>query len=245
MRAGVRRLRAVLRAGRPLFEPGPTEALREELAWLNSGLGARRDLDVLRDYLTTELATLGSSERRGGQRLLRRLDEEREREGQTLLAVLDSPRYFTLLDRIEELIVHPPLTGAEVSLRDLAADEFRKLRKAVKALPAMPNDPDLHAVRIKAKRARHAAELAAPVEGRPAERFLVKAKKLQDILGEHQDAVVAEARLRELFAGARGLRAGFVAGRLVERQRARRQAAREAFQALWPKVESRGRKAWT
>jgi hypothetical protein len=35
-----------------------------------------------------------------------------------------------------------------------------------------------------------------------------------------------------------------VAGRLVERQRARRQAAREAFQTFWPKVESRGRRAW-
>ncbi|MGH7331819.1 MAG: CHAD domain-containing protein [Candidatus Rokuibacteriota bacterium] len=244
MRAGVRRLRAILRAARSLLEAGGSEALREELAWLNTALGGRRDLDVLRDYLTTELATLDPPERRGGQRLVRRLDEERERAGQTLLTVLDTPRYFTLLDRIEELLAHPPLTGTEMSLRDLAAEEFRKLRKAVKALPEVPSDEDLHAVRIKAKRARHAAELAVPVEGRPAERFVSKAKRLQDILGEHQDAVVAASRLHELFAGARGRRAGFVAGRLVERQRTRRQAARQAFQAFWPKVEGRGRKAW-
>jgi len=245
LRAGVRRLRAILRASRPLLEPGGSEALREELAWLNTALGGRRDLDVLREYLTKELATLDPPERRGGQRLLRWLDHERERAGQTLLTVLDSPRYFALLDQVAALIASPPSTVTDVSLRELAASEFRKLRKAVKALPEAPSDTDLHAIRIKAKRARHAAELAVPVEGRPAERFVGKAKKLQDILGEHQDAAVAEARLRELFAGARGRRVGFVAGRLVERQRARREAARAAFQAFWPQVENRGRKAWT
>ncbi len=244
MRAGVRRLRAILRAARPLFEPGAGEVLREELAWLNTALGSRRDLDVLRDYLMTELAGLDPPERRGGQRLLRRLDEARARASQTLLTVLDSPRYFTVLEAVQNLIAHPPPTGSEVSLKDLAGEEFRKLRKAVKALPEAPSDADLHAVRIKTKRARHAAELAVPVEGRRAERFVSKAKKLQDILGEHQDAVVAEARLRGFMGGVRGSRAGFVAGRLVERQEARRQAAREAFQTLWPKVESRGRSAW-
>ena len=244
MRAAVRRLRAILRASRALFEPGAVEALRKELAWLNTELGGRRDLDVLRDYLASELASLDRPERRGGQRLLRQLDEERERAGQTLLTVLESQRYYAVLDRLEELIANPPLTGAEVLLKDLATAEFRKLRKAVKALPEAPGDADLHAVRIKSKRARHAAELAVPTQGRQAERFASKAKQLQDILGEHQDAVVAEARLRELFAGVRGRRASFVAGRLVERQRARRQAAREAFQNFWPKVESRGRRVW-
>jgi hypothetical protein len=42
----------------------------------------------------------------------------------------------------------------------------------------------------------------------------------------------------------RGRRAGFVAGRLVERQRARRLAARADFAGIWPKVARRGRKAW-
>jgi len=42
----------------------------------------------------------------------------------------------------------------------------------------------------------------------------------------------------------RGRRAGFVAGRLVERQRARRLAARADFTSFWPKVERRGRKVW-
>jgi CHAD domain-containing protein len=108
----------------------------------------------------------------------------------------------------------------------------------------MPTDAGLHVVRIKAKRARYAAELAASVADRLAERFIDRVKNLQDILGEHQDAVVAEARLRELFDRAPGRRAGFVAGLLVERQRGRRLAARAAFEKWWPKVQRRGRKAW-
>ena len=136
------------------------------------------------------------------------------------------------------------MANAEISLRDVAALEFRKLRKAVDALPETPTDGDLHHVRIRAKRARYAAELAAPVVGRPAERFVEKTKRLQDILGEHQDAVVAEGRLRELFDSVPGRRAGFVAGRLVERQRARRLAARADFASVWPKVARRGRKTW-
>jgi CHAD domain-containing protein len=244
MRVAVRRLRAILRAARPMFEPEPIEALRGELAWLGDALGVQRDLDVMRDYLREELSTLDPVERRGGQRLLRHLEEAREASRLELMKALDDDRYLELLDRLGETIERPPVADPDVSLRDVAAREFKKLRKAVEALPGEPSDADLHQARIRAKRARYAAELAAPVVGASAERFVEKAKLLQDALGEHQDAVVAEGRLRELFDGVRGRRAGFVAGRLVERQRARRLAARADFAGIWPKVARRGRKAW-
>lgn len=244
MRVATRRLRAVLRVARPMFMPEPVEALREELAWLGATLAGRRDLDVMRDHLRGELATLGPADRGAGLGLLRRLERERARARDGLLAGLDSPRYLALLDRIEETIAHPPVVDTDVSLPDVAAGAFKKLRKAIKALPEVPADADLHAVRIRTKRARYAAELAVPVTGRPAERFIDRLKKLQDVLGEHQDAVVAEARLRELADQAPGRRTGFVAGLLAERQRARRLAARTAFGGCWPKVQKWGRKAW-
>jgi CHAD domain-containing protein len=81
--------------------------------------------------------------------------------------------------------------------------------------------------------------------GRRAERFAKKAKKVQDILGEHQDAVVAEERLSALLRnGGRQPRQAAVAPWLAERQRARRQTARAAFTEQWPKLKRRGRKAW-
>jgi CHAD domain-containing protein len=69
-------------------------------------------------------------------------------------------------------------------------------------------------------------------------------KNLQDVLGEHQDAAVAEGRLRAFAGEPPSPRAGFVAGLLVERQHARRQGARAAFAECWPEVLRGGRKAW-
>ena len=244
MRVAVRRLRAILQVARPMLGGASVHAPREELAWLGGVLGGRRDVDVLHEHLRSELAALAPSDRRVGLRLLRRLERARTRSRAELLAALDSPRYLRLLDRLDEMIASPPDVETEVSLRDLGARAFRSLRRAVDALPDAPSDEDLHAVRIKAKRARYATELATSEVGRPAERLGGRLKKLQEILGAHQDAVVAEVRLRELAGEASEPRTGLVAGLLVERQRARRLAARAAFEERWPKVERRGRKTW-
>jgi CHAD domain-containing protein len=244
MRVAVRRLRAVLRAARPMFETNPIAALRAELKWLGTALGDRRDLDVMRDYLRGEIAALDVADRSVGRALLRRLERAREQSRADVLTALDSPRYLALLDHIEDTIAHPPVVDGSVSLPDLATREWRKLRKRVRALPETPTDEELHTVRVKAKRARYAAELVVGEIGHAAERFVDRLKKLQDILGEHQDAVVAEARFRTLARETTGRRTGFVAGLLVERQHVRRQAARGAFAEIWPEVVRRGRKAW-
>ena len=244
MRVSVRRLRAILRTARSMFAPKPLKALRDELKWLGSMLGEPRDLDVLSAHLREELRQLEPQDRNAGRSLVRRLDKAGAKPRQELQAALDSPRYFALLDSVEDTISNPPAVDADVSLTDVAAGEWKKLRKTVKALPSEPADAELHAVRIKAKHARYAGELAAPEHGHAVERFVDRVKKLQDILGEHQDAAVAETRLRELARDAPAPRSGFVAGLLVERQHARRQTAREAFEEVWPEVERRGRKAW-
>ena len=96
-------------------------------------------------------------------------------------------------------------------------------------MPDEPADEELHKVRKVGKRARYAAELA----GR--KNFVKRAKKLQDVLGEHQDAVVAAGRLRELAAEA-GPGQALAAGRLVEREEERRADARAAWPKAWKKL---------
>jgi CHAD domain-containing protein len=244
MRVASRRLRAVLRAARAMFSPTSLQKLRVELKWLGTTLGTRRDLDVLRDYLRREVAALDPPDRAAGRRLVRGLERAGANARKDLLIGLESPRYFALIDLIDETIAHPPVVEPDVSLADVASREWQKLRKTVKSLPAVPSDAELHRVRIKAKRARYSAELAAPDGGHAVERFVDRVKKLQDILGEHQDAVVAEERLRGLAEEGRGSRSGFVAGLLVERQHVRRQTARAAFEEMWPDIARRGRKTW-
>jgi CHAD domain-containing protein len=137
------------------------------------------------------------------------------------------------------------VVSREVSLDDLAAKEFRKLRRATRKLPENPSNEELHRVRIKGKRARYAAELAEGAVGKPATKFVDRAKDFQDAIGEHQDAVVAERRLRDLRRSARGAATAFVLGQLVERQRGRRERARRDWPVAWKKLRRSGQKAWS
>jgi len=243
MRAAVRRLRAILGAVRDMFDPKWVAALRSELDWLGTVLGDRRDLDVLREYLRTELASLKPAARVAAD-LLDLVDAQRARASSAILAVLDGGRYEKLLSRLELAVQRPKVVAVDLSLSAVAAEQFKKLRKAVKALPGEPSDSDLHAVRIRLKRARYAAELAQPIVGRRAERFVARTKKLLDILGEYQDAVVVEERLRSLVDGdhQRGVR--LLANRFMGRQRGRREAAQMDFFERWPKLKRRGHKTW-
>lgn len=244
MRAAVRRLRAILGAVRGMFDLDWLESLRGELDWLGTVLGGLRDLDVLREYLRKELAFLKPAAQVVGDDLFDLVDAQRARAQHKIVAALDGERYTKLLARLERAVQRPKVVSTDLSLPAVAASQFKKLRKAVKALPKKPNDDDLHAVRIRVKRARYAAELAQPIVGEPAERFVARTKKLQDILGEYQDAVVAEKRLRTLVAEDRRSPVALLANELVKRQRVRRQAAQLDFFEQWPKLERRGRKAW-
>jgi CHAD domain-containing protein len=243
MRVAVRRSRSILRASRPLFDPGWVDRLRRELKWLGTGLGRVRDLDVLHAHLRSQVEAFPIRERKAGrQYLLRALEADRVRARATLRVALTGPRYARLLSRLETALVHPAARPSAVPLSDIATSEFKKLRKAVKKLPGQPSAEELHAVRIKVKHARYAAELAQPIIGRRAERFIAKAKKLQDILGEHQDAVVAEEYLRKVIARTPAAQA--LAQPLFEQQRKRRETALAAFGNKWPRLKRRGRKAY-
>jgi CHAD domain-containing protein len=94
-------------------------------------------------------------------------------------------------------------------------------------VPAEPTDDELHALRIAAKRARYAAELASLGGRKRATRTVKALKKLQDVTGEHQDAVVAEERLRRVARPETSI----AAGRLIERERGRKEEMRERYRA--------------
>jgi CHAD domain-containing protein len=244
LRVATRRLRAYLRAAEPFLDVAWAEALRAELGWLGGALGPVRDLDVLLERLRGDAETLEPAERRAFARLLARLEQERESDRGALLEALRSERYLALLDRLDSAAADPRLTTEQGSVADLAAAEFRRLRKAARGLPPDPPDDLLHALRIKGKRARYAAELAEPATGKRASAFIAASKVFQDVLGEHQDAVVAEERVRAALRRLGGRGVAFAAGRIVERERSRRAAARAAFPDAWSRLERAGEQAW-
>ena len=244
MRVATRRLRAILRSAGPLLAPTWAEPLRQDLAWLGGLLGSVRDLDVQISSFRREARRLDPYDRRPLIQFMKTLTADRQKRHGDLLAGLRSEQYLGFLERLMKVADAPSVIESHLTLKDIARQEFKKLRKAVHRLHAVPTDAELHRVRIKAKRARYAAELAESVVGTSATKFIRSAKALQDVLGKHQDAVVAEQRIRALFAQAKGQRAAFTAGRVVERQRQRRDQARAVFWSLWKKVNKRGRRAW-
>ena len=244
MRVACRRLRTLLREAGSMLDPEWVEPLREEIGWLGDELGAVRDLDVLRQHLSDEIAALDPADARGGALLIRALEAERGGRREELVAALRSERYFKLLGALEDAARKPQIADPDVSLESVARDAFKRLRKAVRRLGDEPSDEALHEVRIKAKRARYAAELVAPGGDKLVERFIERAKEFQDVLGEYQDAVVARERIRGLAARRRGAASAFVAGRLLERQVARRAEILRRFPKRWRRLEKRGLKAW-
>jgi CHAD domain-containing protein len=233
-RVSTRKLRSHLRTFGPLLDPEWTEPLRSELGWLAMGLGAVRDREVLLERLRQRAKSLPAADLRSAGSLLHILEVEIDTLRRKLLAELGSMRYVDLLERLVAA-AHSPATLPEADqpasavLPPLAAGPWRRLRSAVRQLPDPPTDPELHRIRILAKRARYAAEAVAPVAGSAAAAFARAAAKLQTVLGEHQDSVTAQAWLRS--ARISGRRA-FVAGELI----AMEHIAAEEARAKWPKV---------
>jgi CHAD domain-containing protein len=244
LRVAVRRLRAFLRVARPILDREWTDELRAELQWLGRSLGGVRDHDVLLIHIRAQVDTLPPGDRAVLGLVVAGVEREHEAARAEMLEALSSPRYLELLGRIELAGEAPHWNGARRSVRKLARREFRKLGRAMKALGLEPSDAELHRLRVRGKRARYAGELAEAAVGKKARRFVARAKQLQDLLGEHQDAVVADERLRELVLSKNNPQLALVAGRLVEHQRERMLRARAQAPKALDKVRRAGRKAW-
>ncbi|MBV8528071.1 MAG: CHAD domain-containing protein [Candidatus Dormibacteraeota bacterium] len=234
-RVATRRLRSDLRTFRPLLDAEWVARLREELSVVAGLLGAVRDTDVLLQRMNAAAATLRDGEATAAMGVVSGLEEARAAARTALLEVMRGERYRRLLDDLVGAASMPRTTpeasgNAAAILPSLARGPWRKLRKRVAQLPADPPDADLHEVRIFAKRARYAAEAVASVSRPGVGEFASAVAKLQEVLGDHHDAVVAEAWLRERESL---IEDRFVLGELVGLERAAAAASRQAWPAAW------------
>ena len=128
-------------------------------------------------------------------------------------------------------------------LPGLAAQPWQHLRKAVRALGEDPPDEQLHEVRIRAKRARYAAEVAALVAGKRARRFAKAVAGVQEVLGQLQDASVSEAWLRDAVADVPPATAAVVL-RLAAEDRAEAERVRAVWRTAWEPLADKGLRSW-
>jgi CHAD domain-containing protein len=200
-----------MQAYRRILDRDTTAPLTEELKWLAGELAPARNTEVMAerfakmvDTLPAELV-LGPVSAALDRTLTRRQAQARERA----LAALDSDRYLALHDAIDTLLADPPLTrtASQPAHRELPKSvrrAHRRLRRRMAEVDQRPagaaRDLALHEARKAAKRLRYATETAEPAVGKPATRLRKHLKPVQNLLGDHQDTVVARPVLREFGA---------------------------------------------
>ena len=243
LRVAARRLRSVLQNFESLLDPEWARMLEDELAWLANEMGAVRDTEVLIARLDAHAQGLGSTDALLARSVIDsslNLRLSGARSG--ALAALRSERHDLLLDDLVQAAREPRFSLAahmpsEIVLPRLVGRTWRRLVKSVSGLKVDGDSQEWHRARIRAKRARYAVETVAPLFGADARRFAHRLEVITEILGDHQDASVAQRILRDLTAASAAPEGTiFALGRLHEIERAKEQEYRIAFLESWPAV---------
>lgn len=221
MRVAMRRLRSAS----ALFRSTPGcpdlgEAL-EGLRGLARVLGPARDWDVFTGETAARLDAFAES-----KPVRRLLAAARRRRGACyadLRAYLESTEFRVLGIRLAGLAATGPWEagdGEPVTLEAFAAHRLSRLRRKLLAdgedVTHLPLEA-LHALRIRAKRLRYAAEFFAPLfPGKAMARLIRRVSTVQEVLGVLNDGAVTDRLVAEL-GRVPGYAAGVVAGDVAAR----------------------------
>jgi triphosphatase len=247
LRVAARRLRVALRLFRRMLPSKDVTRFRADLRWFASSLGDVRDLDVYTDNFKSYCAALAPEQRSeldGYQLYLRR---ERAEARERARAAFAAPRTAALFDAAAAFAGRGPRAGAVRRWRSLTVADgilesvsrsTARVRRLGNRIGSQPRAraTELHELRIKTKRLRYELEFFAAVY--PALQQIARSfKALQDLLGAHQDACTATARLRRYTFLLKKSGAGDPPAALVHLRRGQLKLAREvrrSFRDQWP-----------
>ena len=246
MRVAVRRLRAALSVfGPAAAADAELRCIKDLLRQLNSILGPARDWDVF-TVGTGRQVGAAFPDRRPIARLLGAAERRRRACYSELRALLMSPIFRQLGIRLATFVSasrEASLSAGEqdpILLQPLATYAAtvmdRKLKQTLRGIEDIDglSDDELHAVRLRGKRLRYAAEFFAPLHpGRETRRYLRRITDLQEHLGELNDGAVAEQLMAQL--GGSGTEHAFAVGVVAGFAAARRGLARDELGKVWRK----------
>lgn len=224
MRVALRRLRSVFSTFAPLFPPAVLEPPATETRWLARILGTARDWDVFvaetlppvsaryaqhpgMAALTRSAANLRQAANRSARRAVRGA------RGQGLLLALGAwthaETWLEGLDVAQRAGMQHPVAGFAHTVLDAALARVRKRGRHFANLAP----PELHRLRVAAKKLRYAAEFFAPLHGGKNARDYQRAlARLQDALGSYNDAVKMSSFAERASRGLRGAAANEARG---------------------------------
>lgn len=202
-RVALRRLRSTQKAFADIVDESWHD-LMTEVQWLATLLGQVRDLDVfLAETLPGIEAELQSE--MDFDLLKSAMQERREQCRREARAALGSARYGTLLLHLLAWLNQPPVPQAKqpVKLLDHANRSMGRNWRSVDRLArkwTSLNPEQRHDLRKQAKKLRYTAEFFSSLyKCKRVTRYLGRLQELQEILGEMNDSVAAQALLAQFI----------------------------------------------
>jgi CHAD domain-containing protein len=238
MRVALRRLRTLMRLF-PRYANGSwSDAFSADLRWLAGLLGTVRDWDVFStESLPALIAADGDDAAWAGT-----LDAARAQcvtARADVRQALHSARYAGLtlgwLEWLSAFALPADTEDDAPSLRQHAAKRVKRLFERLASVPPLAtlDAPSRHRVRIDAKRLRYALEFFASLASRRTRVDTVKTlSRVQGVLGEVNDTVIALHRLEDLAAPS--YQVGFVRGYCAALERHAASAAETLLDGLRP-----------
>lgn len=234
LRVATREMRSLLETFEGILEGDELQHLEAELKETAAVLGVARDAEVVEERFlelldTDESGLIDDAARNHIEHDMRADYEAAHAE---IVEMLNSERFLTMLDAIDELLASPPVALGEDSgegegeggegpkelkkasrgiMLDHLEKAFKKVIKRDKLVDEYYHDTDLplndreeyvHDVRKAVKKLRYATS-AAQQAGVKTGRLAKAAKAMQSVLGDFQDAVTSRDRILRLAGEAR------------------------------------------
>lgn len=204
-RVACRRMRSTLRTFEHCFDAEQAAAFEDELRWYAGVLGGLRDAEVLRSRLLAAIDELPADLVVGpiSEHVDRKLHADLERHRAELLDDISGSRYADLLSEATRWRDNPPFTAAAGRPAETLSEAIDRVERALdkrlrRATKRSGTAEQMHSARKAGKRVRYAAETAAATGDEQAQRLARDITKLQDVLGEFQDSIVAAHLVRRL-----------------------------------------------
>jgi len=214
MRVATRRMRAALRVFGDYLDKKKWASFEKDLRRTGRVLGEVRDLDVFWEKTQLYQDTLPPERKDELSALQIVWQAERDRAREGLLAYLASQRYRKFKDSFSEFLATREAGAAPIFgkagepqprlLRHVAPVILYRQLAAMRAFDEWTIGSDvpllrLHQLRIASKGLRYSLEFLEEVLGPESKQLVKELKKLQDHLGNLQDAVVASNLLRDFL----------------------------------------------
>jgi len=201
MRVATRRLRAALTIFTPYFPPKSIKRLQKGMKSCGRSLGCVRDLDVFMEKARKDLLNIKELTTAEHQPLIDMWSDDHTQARKDLLTYLDSDEYQLFLQQVS-LILESPITLTKKKSDDLNQPKHQRVIECVPLLlyqrftdvrlfaPLIEKASyeQMHDLRRAFKMFRYTVEFFQEVLGTGAKVIIEECKKIQDHLGDLNDA---------------------------------------------------------